>query len=185
VRHGARFLSQYERRPSRILAGLNDALREQPGLRLCTALCVRLDGGEAAIASAGHPAPLVVRDDGRVREIGVAGPILGAWAAGGSVDRAVSIGPDETLILFTDGVLDARGEHERFGLRRLKRVLCDHAGRPPEQLLAELEAELERFQVGPQADDTAALALRPAARESPVGAGRMHPAGGVRTLPLS
>jgi PAS domain S-box-containing protein len=185
VRHGARFLSQYERRPSRILAGLNDALREQPGLRLCTALCVRLDGGQAAIASAGHPAPLVVRDDGRVREIGVAGPILGAWAAGGSVDRAVSIAPDETLIMFTDGVLDARGENERFGLRRLKRVLCDHAGRPPDQLLSQLEAELERFQVGPQADDTAALALRPAARESRVGAGQTHPGGGVRTLPLS
>jgi PAS domain S-box-containing protein len=185
VRHGARFLSQYERRPSRILAGLNDALREQPGLRLCTALCVRLDGGAAVIASAGHPAPLVVRADGRVREIGVAGPILGAWAATGSQDRAVSIAPDETLILFTDGVLDARGEHERFGLRRLKRVLRDHAGQPPEQLLLELEAELERFQVGPQADDTAALALRPAVRESAAGAGRTHPAGRVRTLPSS
>ena len=152
---------------------------------MCTALCVRLDGGDAAIASAGHPAPLVLRDEGRVREIGVAGPILGAWAAGGSVDSAVSIAPDETLILFTDGVLDARGEDERFGLRRLKRVLCDHAGRPPEQLLSELEAELERFQVGPQADDTAALALRPAALESRVGTGRMHSAGRVRTLPLS
>jgi serine phosphatase RsbU (regulator of sigma subunit) len=146
---------------------------------------VRLDGGEAVIASAGHPAPVLVRDDGRVREIGVAGPILGAWAAGGSRDRAVSIAPDETLILFTDGVLDARGEHERFGLRRLKRVLSDHAGRPPEQLLSELEAELERFQVGPQADDTAALALRPEARDSVVDSGRTHPAGRVRTLPLS
>jgi PAS domain S-box-containing protein len=185
VRHGARFLTQYERSPSRILAGLNDALREQPGLWLCTALCVRLDGSQAVIASAGHPAPLVVRDDGRVREIGVAGPILGAWLAGRSVDRAVSIAPDETLILFTDGVLDARGEYERFGLRRLKRVLRDHAGRPPERLLSELEAELERFQVGPQADDTAALALRPAAHESVVGAGPIHPAGRVRTLPLS
>jgi PAS domain S-box-containing protein len=185
VRHGARFLSQYEPTPSRILAGLNDALREQPGLRLCTALCVRLDGGEAAIATAGHPAPLVLRDDGRVREIGVAGPILGAWAAEGSVDRTVSIAPDETLILFTDGVLDARGEHERFGLRRLKRVLRDHAGRPPEELLSELERELERFQVGPQADDTAALALRPTGRESALGGVRTHPAGRVRTLPLS
>ena len=29
VRHGARFLSRYERSPSRILAGLNEALREQ------------------------------------------------------------------------------------------------------------------------------------------------------------
>jgi PAS domain S-box-containing protein len=185
VRHGARFLSHYERRPSRILAGLNEALREQSGLWLCTALCLRLDGGDAVIASAGHPAPLVVRDDGRVREIGVAGPILGAWAAAGSVDRAVPIGPDETLIVFTDGVLDARGEQERFGLRRLKRVLCEHAGRAPEELLSGLEAELERFQTGPAADDIAALALRPAPREATVGTAPTHPAGEARTLRMS
>jgi len=185
VRHGARFLSRYEHSPSQILGGLNDVLREQPGLQLCTALCARLDGEEAVVASAGHPAPLVLRDDGRVREIGATGPILGAWAAGGSVDRVVPIAPDETLILFTDGVLDTRGERERFGLRRLKRVLCERAGRPPDQLLSELEAALERFQVGPQADDTAALALRPAPHESVVGAGPTHPAGRVRTLRLS
>jgi hypothetical protein len=47
------------------------------------------------------------------------------------------------------------------------------------------EGELERFQVGPPADDTAALALRPAPRESPISAGQTHPAGRVRTLPLS
>jgi sigma-B regulation protein RsbU (phosphoserine phosphatase) len=184
VRHGARFLSRYERKPSQILGGLNDALREQPGLWLCTALCVRLNGTEAVMASAGHPAPLVVRDDGRVREIGLAGPILGAWAAAGSVDRAVPIASDETLIVFTDGVLDARGEQERFGLRRLKRVLSEHAGASPERLLSALEAELERFQVGPPADDTAALALRPAGGES-VGTEPAHPAGEVRTLRMS
>ena len=79
VRHGARFLSKYERSPSRILVRLNEALSEQPGLWLCTAVCVRLEREQAVIASAGHPAPLIVRDDGRVREIGAVGPILGAW----------------------------------------------------------------------------------------------------------
>ena len=97
VRHGARFLSRYERSPSQILAGLNEALREQPGLWLLTALCARLHRREAIIASAGHPPALVVRDDGRVREIGALGPILGAWSGRGSADRSVSIGADETL----------------------------------------------------------------------------------------
>jgi PAS domain S-box-containing protein len=185
VRHGARFLSRYERSPSAILAGLNDALREQPGLWLCTALCVRLDEEQALLASAGHPAPLVVRDDGRVREIGAAGPILGAWAGAGSVDRTVPIAADETLFLYTDGVIDTLGERERFGVGRLKRVLSTLAGSPPAQLLSGLEAELDRFQVGSPADDTAALALRPASRRSSVGARRTHPGARVRTLPVS
>jgi PAS domain S-box-containing protein len=169
VRHGARFLSRYERNPSRILSGLNEALREQPGLRLCTAVCARLDEELAVIASAGHPPALVVRDDGRVREIGAAGPILGAWPGEASVDRAVPVGPDETLLIYTDGVIDTLGDHERFGLRRLKEWLGGHADQPPEALLRGLEAELDRFQVGPPADDTAALALRPVA---PAGAGQ-------------
>jgi serine phosphatase RsbU (regulator of sigma subunit) len=185
VRHGARFLSRYERSPSRILAGLNEALREQPGLWLSTALCVRLQHGQAVIASAGHPGPLVVRDDGRVREIGVAGPILGAWTGEESADRVVPIGGDETVVLYTDGVIDTRGGRERFGVQRLKRLLAACAGRPPERLLADLEAELERFQVGPQADDTAVLALRPTSRRSGLEAHESHPGGRVPTLPMS
>jgi PAS domain S-box-containing protein len=185
VRHGTRFLSRYERRPSRILAGLNAALVEQPGLLLCTALCVRLHQDRAIVASAGHPSPLVVRDDGRVREIGAAGPILGAWTGAAWNDYAVPIGSDETLFLYTDGVLDTRGEEERFGLRRLKRVLREHAGRPPDRLLCELEAALDRFQVGAQADDTAALALRPVSPAAAVQARERHPEDRVRTLPVS
>ncbi len=168
VRHGARFLSRYERSPSRILAGLNEALREQPGLWLCTALCARLHRREAIIASAGHPPALVVRDDGRVREIGALGPILGAWSGRGSADRSVSIGADETLFLYTDGVIDAPGEEERFGPHRLKQLLREHAGCAPEELLARLEAALDRFQVGSRADDTAALALRPVSSRAAV-----------------
>jgi PAS domain S-box-containing protein len=185
VRHGARFLSRYEPKPCRILAGLNTALREQPGLLLCTALCVRLERGRAAMASAGHPPALVVRDDGRVREIGAAGPILGAWTGPVWRDYTVPITTDETLFLYTDGVLDTLGADGRFGIGRVKRLLREHAGRPPEHLLAELEAALDRFQVGPQTDDTAAVALRPAAPAGALPGGERHPQGQVRTLPVS
>lgn len=170
VRHGARFLSKYERRPSRILSRLNEALREQPGLWLCSALCVRLQRQEVVIASAGHPAPMIVRDDGRVRELGTVGAILGA-RADTPVDRPTPIGADETLFLYTDGVVDTVGEHDRFGVVRLKRVLAEHAGKPPDALLDALDAALDHFQVGAQADDTAAMALRPA----PPGGGRTSP----------
>ncbi|HSC02944.1 MAG TPA: GAF domain-containing SpoIIE family protein phosphatase, partial [Solirubrobacteraceae bacterium] len=182
VRHGGRFLSRYERSPGRILAGLNDALREQPGLWLCTALCARLSPGEAVIASAGHPPALVIRDDGRVREIGGVGPILGAWTGEDSIDRAVPIAVDETLFVYTDGVIDTQGEHERFGVQRLKQALRDAAGRPPDELLSHLDTELEGFQVGAQADDTAAVALRPAPPRDELEQRRSHSGEPARTL---
>jgi serine phosphatase RsbU (regulator of sigma subunit) len=97
----------------------------------------------------------------------------------------VQIAADETLILYTDGVIDALGEHDRFGLGRLKRVLSEHASKPPEELLAELELALERFQVGAQADDTAVLALRPIARTSPLGPEQPRSGGEARTLPVT
>ena len=185
VRHGARFLSRYERSPSRILDGLNAALREQPGLLLCTALCVRLLGDRASIASAGHPPALIVRDDGRMREIGASGPILGAWTEATFLDQAVPIAAAETLFLYTDGVIDTLGERGRFGVSRLKQLLREHAGQAPDRLLSELEAALENFQVGAQADDTAALALRPLPRPSAAERRETHPLPGVRTLPVS
>ena len=192
VRHGARFLSKYERSPSRILVRLNEALSEQPGLLLCTAVCVRLERGQAVIASAGHPAALVVRDDGRVREIGTPGPILGAWTGRLPADRAVPVAADETLFLYTDGVIDALGEQERFGPERLRRLLAAHAGGTPDELLSELEAGLDRFQVGAQADDTAAMALRPApvtgGTEPATGGAEprgKHRAGASPTLPVT
>jgi len=206
VRHGARFLSKYERSPSRILVRLNEALREQPGLWLCTAVCIRLQHEEAVIASAGHPSALVVRDDGRVREIGAEGPILGAWTGEAPVDRTVRVGPAETLFVYTDGVIDTLGEQDRFGVERLKRLLAEHAAQPPKRLLSALAAGLDRFQVGAQADDTAALALRPAAvtsgaedqaggaedqaggAEDQAGGAEdqpAHPVRSVRTLPVS
>ena len=135
VRHGARFLSRYERSPSRILAGLNEALSEQPGLWLCTALCVRLQRGRGGDRlGRTSAAPLVVRDDGRVREIGAVGPILGAWTARARSTARCRSPPTRRCSLYTDGVIDTRGRGRALRRRtRLKRLLREHAGRAPER----------------------------------------------------
>jgi serine phosphatase RsbU (regulator of sigma subunit) len=67
--------------------------------------------------------------------------------------------------MYTDGVTDARGEHDRFGARRLRRVLKTLAGTAPRDLLSQLEVALDRFQVEGHSDDTGAVALRPAGAE--------------------
>jgi serine phosphatase RsbU (regulator of sigma subunit) len=170
VRHGARFLAKREHAPSAILARLDEALREQAGLSLCSALCVRLGEGQLLMSSAGHPPPLVLRDDGRIREIAGSGPILGGWEDSVWEDREVRLGADETLLMYTDGVTDTRGAAERFGAGRLRRLLVENAGSPPHGLLETLQGALAEFQIEGHADDTGAVALRAAAVESLVSA---------------
>jgi anti-anti-sigma factor len=160
VRHGARFASQTETSPAAILSRLDDALRQQPTLALCSALCVRIEPDRLLVSSAGHPAPMLVRLDGRIREIGGGGPMLGAFPDPVWPERAVVVGSDETVFLYTDGVTDTNGAGERFGQRRLARFLVDHAQLPPQELLGELEGALDDFQHEAPSDDTAAIALR-------------------------
>jgi PAS domain S-box-containing protein len=161
VRHGARFLVKHEQDPTAILARLDQALREQSGLSLCSALCVRLERDRVTMSSAGHPSPLIVRDDGRVREIGGSGPLLGGWEESSWGQKAVFVREDETLLMYTDGVTDTCGATERFGTARLRRVLTEHAGSEPRDLLDALEAALDAFQAEGHSDDTGAVALRP------------------------
>ncbi len=167
VRHGARFVSQTESGPAAILARLDDALRQQSTMSLCSALCLRVHPDHLLVSSAGHPGPLVVRADGRIREIGGAGQLLGVEPGGSWPEHTVPVGPDETVLLYTDGVTDTRGRTERFGLQRLRELLREHADLAPDALLGGLESALDRFQLGPQSDDTAALALRPEASPAP------------------
>ena len=146
----------------RALAQLNDTLRSQAGLPLCTAVCARLsehpDGtASVTLASAGHPLPLLVRG-GSVTALGQPGTIAGAFEEDAWPAVTVELEVGDVLVLYTDGVLDAVGESDRFGERRLREAL-ERLGGTVEERLAGLDAQLEAFQRGPQRDDTTVLVL--------------------------
>jgi serine phosphatase RsbU (regulator of sigma subunit) len=162
VRHGARFVGEQLPDPAGILARLDSALRHQPSLSLCSALCLRIEGDHVRFASAGHPLPLVVTDDG-VHTVGRAGPVLGAFRNSEWPTDVLVLDPDQVLLLYTDGVTDTVGSDGRFGEQRLRRTTAECGPLPVEELLSCIDKALSDFQVGPQADDTAALALRLAA----------------------
>ena len=146
----------------RALSHLNDTLRSQAGLPLCTAVCASLDEradgtAQLTLASAGHPPPLLV-SGGKVTPLGEAGTIAGAfdgevWPAATAV-----LNPGDVVVLYTDGVLDAVGESDRCGERRLRDALGELTG-SVEERLAGLDARLEAFQRGAQRDDTTVLVL--------------------------
>jgi PAS domain S-box-containing protein len=158
LRHGARFISQTDPRPSAILRRLDSALKQRSTLSPCTALCIRLDEDRLTLCSAGHPMPLLVSHE--VRELGEPQVLLGLPSSHEWHDQELTVARDATILLHTDGVTDVRGAHDRFGEHRLRALLARHAASAPATLLDQLDSALTGFQVGAQGDDTAVIALR-------------------------
>jgi serine phosphatase RsbU (regulator of sigma subunit) len=147
---------------SRAVERLNLTLRGQAGLPLATVVCAAIapqpDGGaRLTLAVAGHPPPLLVR--GReVIALGEAGTIAGAFDDEHWPAASVDLVAGDVLVFYTDGVLDAVGERDRFGEERLHAVLRDLEGSVSERLSG-LNGVLQDFQCGPQSDDTTVLVL--------------------------
>ena len=160
VRHTAQAASEFDARPSAILARVDAALRRRPAISLCTALCLRLAPDRATLAVGGHPLPLRCGDDGVV-EVGEYGTLLGALEHTRWPEVQVALAPGQTLVAFTDGVTDAVGaEGERWGTERLSATLAAAKGAAPPALRTHLVQALDEFQVGAQADDTAVVIMR-------------------------
>ncbi|HUO69961.1 MAG TPA: SpoIIE family protein phosphatase [Solirubrobacteraceae bacterium] len=161
MRHGARFASRAEPQPSAILGRLNEFLRQRPGDALCTVLCAQLAGNRVVLSSAGHPPAMIVSANGEVREAPASGPLLGAFADPQWPEQQLSV-DRELILLYTDGVTETAGSSERFGVARLRGLMSAHANATPQELLAAVDTAVREFSAGPQRDDIAALALRPA-----------------------
>ena len=161
LRHGARFASHLEPDPVAMIHRLDEELRRRDDGAMATVLCAALHDHRLDVCSAGHPPALIVDPAGEVRETAPGGPLLGAFADSAWHPQRVPVADGEIVLLYTDGVSETVGAVDRFGTERLASFLSRHAGREPQALLAELEAELDRFRGGPAGDDVAALALTP------------------------
>jgi PAS domain S-box-containing protein len=160
MRHGARVASRSEPQPAAILRRLDEALVQQPGDTLCTALCLCLHPDHLVLSSAGHPPAILVSATGELREAPTPGPLLGAFPDSSRPEEYVELRHGELLVIYTDGVIEAPGREERFGVERLRALLEAHAGSDPRALLGRLDAALDAFSLAPARDDIAVLALR-------------------------
>ncbi|WP_055587435.1 PP2C family protein-serine/threonine phosphatase [Streptacidiphilus griseoplanus] len=110
---------------------------------------------------AGHPPPLLVGPDGVVDALGNAtDPPLGFWET--EIRRSAAVidyRPGSTLVMYTDGLIERRGEDIDAGLERLARSLARHRALAPEALADALLADL-RTSAEQTLDDTALVAVR-------------------------
>ncbi len=110
--------------PAAVLSATNDAILDQiDDSRFATAVLVSLVPGRgratAAVACGGHPRPLVLRADGTVERVEATGTLLGVLPSPPLQEVQIALGPGDSLVLYTDGVTEARNGPDQFGEARL------------------------------------------------------------------
>ena len=137
-----------------------DEAEDRRGVGIIGATCLYVIydpvSGQCAMAAAGHPSPAVVAPDGTVAFLDVpTGPPLGL---GGTSFEAIelTLAEDSTLVLYTDGLVENRGQDIGIGLDRLRAALAG-PGRSPAELC---EAAVRDLLPSRPWDDVALLAAR-------------------------
>ncbi|MFD9124607.1 PP2C family protein-serine/threonine phosphatase [Kitasatospora sp. NPDC059571] len=148
--------------PAEALEVLGLYSRSVAGAESTTAVCVHIDWTALSLtySSAGHPPPALLRGDGTVVFLdGATDPPLGARPEHVSRPQAGQPFADgDTLVLYTDGLIERRHEDIDAGLARLARSLTAHRTLAPEQLADALLVDL--LPAAGATDDTALVVIR-------------------------
>ncbi|MDX6469555.1 MAG: hypothetical protein QOF75_1358 [Gaiellaceae bacterium] len=158
-----RSLAREHPEPGDFLAAANDVVVDEiaPG-KFITMAYLAVDGvnGKVSCASAGHPAPRLVLPDGTVRGLEASGLVLGIDA--GQVYEAVEheLPLGAVLVVYTDGVIEARRGGELYGVERLDALLAQHRDLPPRELAATVTENCRRYAGGELGDDVAVVVIR-------------------------
>jgi phosphoserine phosphatase RsbU/P len=165
ARYTLRTASLTDSLPSRVLGTLNEAIMLQPEAdRFCTVAYASLEparGGaiRMTLGVGGHPLPLLLRRDGSVDTVGSPGTLIGLVPDPDVVDETIELQPGESLVLYTDGVSEARSEGELFGEERLIGLLKGCVGLAAAEIAERIETDVLEFRDGPVSDDMAVLVL--------------------------
>jgi sigma-B regulation protein RsbU (phosphoserine phosphatase) len=122
--------------------------------------------GTFIYVNAGHPPPFHLRADGEVRFLEEGGAVLGPIADASYERGFVSVRPGDLVVLYTDGIVEARGREaggpfEEFGVERLVALCREHRRRPAEEVVAAVFARLAEFTGDrPPGDDRTVVAIR-------------------------
>jgi serine phosphatase RsbU (regulator of sigma subunit) len=154
----------YSENPCNLLELANTALMERagPSWNYVTAACTSFAPEERRLswAMAGHEAPLWL-DSGDPLDGDALGRVLGVE---GELDCSLGVADGlesgQGVLLFTDGLFEARRGRELFGLERVRRMLGEMRGATPAEIVEGLSAEASAFATDGLPDDLCLVALR-------------------------
>ena len=122
-----------------VAARLNDAVLEfRDAARFVTAVCCVLDTatGELRYVNCGHNPPLLLRGSGASETLRRGGSALGLFAGASFEAGAAELGPGDTLVLSTDGVVEpANSVDDDFGVERLEAAVRAALGQSASEAL--------------------------------------------------
>jgi serine phosphatase RsbU (regulator of sigma subunit) len=165
ARHGIRTLAYWNADPAEVLRQANDLLlsQEYDG-RFVTACAAQLswEGKElkVLIGGAGHPAPVVVRQDGRVQMLAGGGMPLGIFPDSEASEEEVRLDQGDVLFLYTDGITEARNLELAYFADRLEDELSLLAGRSPEEIVTAMQALVLEFSANELRDDMTMMVVQ-------------------------
>lgn len=152
------------REPSRLLRSVNDLLLETTEPQhYVTLFFATYDDASRKLryVNCGHNPPLLLRREESVERLSATATILGMFADWTCQVEAVELAPGDTLVLYTDGVVEARSaEGEEFGEARLLQATRPHGGEPVGTILERIVRAVREFSPGEQADDLTLVVAR-------------------------
>ena len=159
LRNALRAYALEEHPPGLVVEKLDTLVQSLEQGRMATLLYLVVDAdlSRATFASAGHLPPLLVGPDGNARFVEEAASVPLGVMPGGYDEAVVDIEPGSTLVLYTDGLVEERGEPIDDGLERLRRAVVDGPD-DPEELCDVVLAAMDRSDRA--ADDVAMFVLR-------------------------
>ena len=173
IRYSVRALVAAGFSPGAVLAELNRlvcATGESSDIVTLWLGAIEPDAGRVVWADGGHPPGLLRHKDGAIDSLDPTGPLLGAIPAAEYEEKACELGVGDMIVLYTDGVTEARRGNKFFGEERLRESLAD--GGSSQDVADQVMGDVRRFVRGDLRDDVAVLAVMLAKRTSSRRGGR-------------
>ncbi|HET6351642.1 MAG TPA: SpoIIE family protein phosphatase [Coriobacteriia bacterium] len=149
--------------PTEVLATVNRVLYDSsPTQVFATLFFAVLDPvtGRLVYTSAGHPTGAIVSTRG-IRRLPATSPIIGAFESLEFVQAEELLAEDETLFLYTDGIIEARDAAGTFfGEARLFDLLEENGDLTPDEIATTVYSAIELHSGGKSRDDLAILVVK-------------------------